>query len=81
MVLEQKHVDLILKNINIPVSTGPKIYSNVLGDWKSAMTGLETLLLGVPQQIWDASVFLALSSWHIFPDLFVLGKKATNVKF
>ncbi|KAH8802162.1 hypothetical protein F5882DRAFT_457177 [Hyaloscypha sp. PMI_1271] len=78
---EQKRLELILKNVNIPISTGTTTYSKVLGAWTSAMTGLENLLSGVPQQICDASILLALSSWHIFPDLLVLGKKTTNVKF
>jgi hypothetical protein len=70
---EQKRLDLILKNINIPVSGGSTTYMKVISAWKGAMLGLEQLLSGIPQQVCDGAILLALSSWHIFPDLLVLG--------
>jgi hypothetical protein len=42
---EQKWLELIIKNIDIPVSTGEITYSKVLAAWKSATNELENLLL------------------------------------
>lgn len=78
---EQKQLELILKNVVAPISSGTKPYTNVISAWKQAMVGLEQILLGIPQQISDGSVLLAISAWHIFPDLLVLGSKTVNVKF
>ena len=76
-----KQLELIMKNVDAPISSGTNPYTNVVSAWKQAMVGLEQILLGVPQQISDGSVLLSLSAWHIFPDLLVLGSKTVNVKF
>ena len=78
---EQNQLMLILKNINVPFAGGPSTYAKVIETWQQAMTGLENLLCGKPQSILSASVLLALSAWHLFPDLIVLSKETTNVKF
>jgi len=78
---QQKQLELILKNVDAPISSCTNPYTNVVSAWKQAMVGLEQILLGVPQQISDGSVLLSLSAWHIFPDLLVLGSKTVNVKF
>lgn len=36
---------------------------------------------GIQQQVSDGAVLIALSAWHMFPDLVVFGTKATPVKF
>lgn len=78
---EHDQLRLILENITIPFPSGSSTYAKVTSSWRQAMTGMEDLLLGRPQSISDASVLLALSSWHLFPDLIVLGQKIVNVKF
>ena len=78
---EQNQLLLILKNINVPFSGGSSTYRKVIEAWQQAMIGLENLLNGRPQSISNGEVLLALSAWHLFPDLIVLGKETTNVKF
>ena len=78
---EQKRLELILKNINVPVATGATTYSRVINAWTQAMNGLEHLINGTPQRICDGAILLALTAWHIFPDLLVLGQKTVNVQF
>jgi hypothetical protein len=45
------------------------------------MQGLEDLLNGMPQQISDGAILLALSAWHLYPDLIVLRNKIQKVNF
>ena len=39
------------------------------------------LLNGEPQSVTDGAILLALSAWHLYPDLVVLGNETTNVRF
>jgi hypothetical protein len=55
---------LILKNIPTPVSVGSTTYGKVVSAWTGAMTGFEDLK-GMPQQISDSAILLALSAWHL----------------
>ena len=80
-VRELDQLMLILKNISIPYNTGSSTYSKVIKAWLEAMTGMENLLCGRPQNLSNASMLLALRAWHLFPDLLVLGAEPTNVKF
>lgn len=80
-VSEQTKLMLILKNINVPISVGSSTYSKVLAAWRQAMAGMEDLIGGMPQQVSNGSVLLALSAWHLFPDLVVLGRQINNVRF
>ena len=72
---------LILKNTSLNVSEGNSTYAKVIDAWCHAMVGMEKLINGMPQQVSDGSVLLALSAWHIFPDLLVLGLQSKSVKF
>lgn len=56
---QQKQLELILKNVDAPISSGTNPYTNVISAWKQAMVGFEQILLGVPQQISDGSVLLS----------------------
>lgn len=78
---EKKQLELIVKNIPASVSIGPSTYSKVITAWKGAMQGLEDLLNGMPQQISDGAILLALSAWHLYPDLIVLRSKTQKVNF
>ncbi|PGH20382.1 hypothetical protein AJ80_03650 [Polytolypa hystricis UAMH7299] len=72
---------LILRNITIPFPAGSSTYERVITTWKLAMLGIEDLFCSRPQSISHAGVLLALSSWHLYPDLIVLGEKTVNVRF
>ena len=45
------------------------------------MKGMEAILCGRPQSIVHNSVPLAVLSWHLFPDLIVLGNEIKHVEF
>ncbi len=44
------------------------------------MIAVEKLTQGMPHSIVDGSVLLALSAWHIYPDMSVLGKHSHFVR-
>ncbi|OTA56012.1 hypothetical protein K449DRAFT_356801 [Hypoxylon sp. EC38] len=72
---------LILKNISLPVTAGANLYRDVIRAWKQALVGLECLLKGEPQSVTDGAILLAISAWHIFPNLIVLGHEIKKIDF
>ena len=74
-------MQLILKNIKIPVAVRSSTYATIIRAWKQVMIGLERLLNGEPQSVTDGAILLALSAWHLYPDLVVLGSQTVNIKF
>jgi hypothetical protein len=72
---------LIIKNVATPFANSKSTYSSVIGSWTKSMLCMEGLLNGQPQLVSDRAVLLALSAWHLYPDLVVYGEEATNVKF
>ncbi|KAK0380703.1 hypothetical protein CLIM01_01983 [Colletotrichum limetticola] len=73
MAGKQSQLMLILNNINIPVNKKPSVYLSVIDAWKSSLLAADKLVQGMPQSIQDGSVLLGLASWHIYPDMVVLG--------
>jgi hypothetical protein len=76
-LLQQKRLMLFAKNVDQPVNDHPLVYQSVIGAWKNAMTAIECLLKGMPQMIHEGAVLLALSAWHIYPDIIVMKREET----
>lgn len=76
-----KQMMLIVKNICVNVGEGKTTYQNVIDVWRHALLGMEDLVQGRPQEASNGSVLLALSAWHIYPDLMVLGSSTKSVEF
>jgi hypothetical protein len=76
---QQKQLKLLVENIGIPVNQASTTYHSVMDAWTTALSTMEKLLEGIPQSINDGSVILALTSWHLFPDIFVVGGNSTMV--
>ncbi|KIW90064.1 uncharacterized protein Z519_09495 [Cladophialophora bantiana CBS 173.52] len=76
-----KQLELVTKDLNIAFSQGPTTYAKVIAAWTQAMAGMEDLLKGFPQQISDASILLAFSAWHLFPDLILLADGVLKIPF
>lgn len=68
---QQIQAMLICSNLDLPVNAKPETYSNVTSGWKNALSGMESLLRGLSQNVTDGGLLLALSSWHLYPDLIV----------
>ncbi|KAK1753339.1 hypothetical protein QBC47DRAFT_388233 [Echria macrotheca] len=79
MGTKQKQLMLILNNLNLPVNKNPTMYKSVLDAWTSSMTAANQLIEGMPLSIHDGGVLLGLASWHLYPDILVLGKGQTEV--
>jgi hypothetical protein len=71
---------LILDNINIPVNIEKNLYKSVTTAWFAALQAMENLVKGVSLQIHDGAALLGLSSWHLYPDMVVLGGVTAEVK-
>ena len=78
---EKDQAMLILKNIILPYPAGRSPYEAVLQMWREALIGIEELLNERPQRILNKSVPEAILSWHLYPDMIVLGKEIKNVQY
>ncbi|RAH79976.1 hypothetical protein BO86DRAFT_390602 [Aspergillus japonicus CBS 114.51] len=78
---EVTQFSLIQRNIDLPLPSHSTTYVNIVHVWKQAMQGLEALLSGTPLLVSDGTFLLAFSSWHLFPDLIVLGQETKNASF
>ena len=78
--LRQKQLSLIVQNLNMPISQASDVYTSVMQAWKTAMITMDRLISGMGHSIQDGSTLLGLSSWHLYPDLVVLGNKTAEVK-
>ena len=80
-IRQQTQLMLVMKNYQLPFNGGDSTYSKVIQSWQQALSGLEDLLCGKPQQISNRSVLLAFSAWHLYPNLIVLGDEVRNITF
>ncbi|KAL4723594.1 hypothetical protein ACLX1H_009232 [Fusarium chlamydosporum] len=60
----------ILDKVNLPISHDT-VYSSVMAAWKSAVETMEKLVKGMPQAVNEGSSLIALSAWHLYPDITV----------
>ena len=78
--IHQKKLNLIVENLNIPVNRNIDVYTSVIQTWMTAMTTLDKLIGGMGYSVQDGSVLLGLSSWHLYPDIIILGKVTKEMK-
>lgn len=81
--VRERHQDqlmLLLANINVPINQDT-VYSSVISAWKSALETMENLINGMPQAVNEGSCLLALSTWHLYPDIVVPGSAKSPLKF
>jgi hypothetical protein len=77
----QKQLMLITKNVHLPVNMGGSTYGRVLDAWTTALTVMERLICGQPQRVANGATIMGVSSWHLYPDLLVLGESVIPVRF
>jgi hypothetical protein len=87
--VQQIQINLIVNNLSVAVKSqssspnalAPKIhsYDSVILNLNRALTTLDKLIKGEPQQITDGGILLGLISWHVYPDLVVLGKTTQEI--
>ncbi|CAM1500459.1 Fc.00g096210.m01.CDS01 [Cosmosporella sp. VM-42] len=79
MVRRHDQFTLIMKNVKTPFVDPGSTFEKVTRAWIRSMKVLEDLLQNVPQQVPDRAVLMAISSWHLYPDLLVCQEKVTKV--
>jgi hypothetical protein len=77
---KQKQLMLVLDNLNISVESGTDMLAAVTDAWKAAMKFMENIVVGRPQAVKSGAVLLAMSAWHLYPDLEVIHSTTTTVK-
>ncbi|KAF4949378.1 hypothetical protein FGADI_8946 [Fusarium gaditjirri] len=68
----QDKLMLLLDKVDLPISHDT-VYSSVIAAWKSAVETMESLVKGMPQAVNEGSCLLALSAWHLYPDITIEG--------
>ncbi|KAL8904084.1 MAG: hypothetical protein Q9207_003511 [Kuettlingeria erythrocarpa] len=77
---QQTQLMLIIDNVEIPVNRERDTYVSVMDAWTKSLMQMEALVKGVSQKAMSGEVLLALSSWHLFPDLMVVAPSVTHVR-
>ena len=77
---QQTQLELVIRNLQILVNSKPVLYESVLQAWKVALTGMESLLQGSPQQVQSGELLLGLAAWHLYPDMVVLSSSTTVIE-
>ncbi|KAJ0413282.1 hypothetical protein BJY00DRAFT_64185 [Aspergillus carlsbadensis] len=92
---QQVQLQLIVNNLSVAVKSqgtseddqplnaaGPlkeNLHENVIRNLYRALKTLDNLVSGNPQRISDGGVLLAMTAWHLYPDLIVLNRKALDI--
>ncbi|KAL8720042.1 MAG: hypothetical protein Q9225_003035 [Loekoesia sp. 1 TL-2023] len=77
---QQKQLMLILDNVQVPVNGRTDTYVSVMEAWNNSLTQMEALVQGISQQARNGDILLALSSWHLFPDITVVKPSMAYVR-
>lgn len=78
---QQHKLRRLIDNTDVPVNEDPDVLISVIKAWKSALSCMEDLLGGMPQAVNYAPVLLAMSAWHIYPNILTVRDKAQDVCF
>lgn len=77
--LKQKQLALIAENLDIPVNGRMDVYASVIETWRSTMMTVDKIIGGMGHSVQDGAVLLALLSWHLYPDMVVLGRRNVEI--
>ena len=77
---EQKQVMLIVDNIELQIRSDQGTYESVLSAWQEALTFFEAIVSGISQRAGGGQSLLALSAWHLYPELMVVDPSPRQTK-
>ena len=77
---QQKQLMLIIDNLQMHINRKTSTYHSVMDAWKNSMIQMEGLIKGVSQNAQSADILLALSAWHLFPDLSIVAPSMASVR-
>ena len=70
----------VAKKVNLPIGSRKQVYSGVTEAWKTALETVDKIIDGIPYSVVrDGVVLAALSAWHLYPDIVVLGSPNEEV--
>ncbi|KAB8664856.1 hypothetical protein FH972_026279 [Carpinus fangiana] len=72
MKREQKQVQLIFQDRSAAIQTLGSTYKSVLAVWTKSLLIFESLLGGISQRVDSGDLILALSAWHLYPDILLI---------
>ncbi|KAI0875888.1 hypothetical protein GGS24DRAFT_499330 [Hypoxylon argillaceum] len=79
MLKRHTQLRLILKNMSLPIGRVESVYPSVIEAWRNALTIMECLISGIPQEVNDGAALLGLSYWHLYPNLLIFGSRPVEV--
>ena len=74
MERQQTQLQLIIDNLQVELPVKLNVYDEVMNVWFKSMTLLENLISGVAQCDSSGEALLGLCTWHIYPDMCVIGR-------
>ena len=78
--VQHTQTKLILANANLPVNNETEPYASVMQAWVTALEAMNNLVKGIPQRARDGAPLLAVSAWHLYPNMVVYGESCVEVK-
>ncbi|KAI0538353.1 hypothetical protein GGR58DRAFT_501346 [Xylaria digitata] len=75
MFRQRKQFLLIANNIDIPINNETQTYDSIVVAWTTALEAMDKLIGGQPLAVKNGAVLLAISAWHIYPDMVVFSGK------
>ena len=76
---QYKQLKLITDNLHAPVNKIPDTYNSVVAAWKNSLSQMEGLIEGIAQQAFAGDIIIAISAWHLYPDMRVVVPSAVHV--
>ncbi|CAM1510041.1 Fc.00g003760.m01.CDS01 [Cosmosporella sp. VM-42] len=77
--LQHTQLTLIMNNLRMPVSSVSDPYRSIIGAWLSSLSAMEKIVQGIPHRVQDGAILLAMSSWHLYPDMELLVEQSKTV--
>jgi hypothetical protein len=77
--LDQTQLMLIINNVHMPVNTNKEPFESVVAAWTSGMNTMERLICGTPQRVQDGAILVAITAWHLYPNMQVLSDRAKDI--
>ena len=66
---QHKQLKLIIDNLDTPVNQIPDTYDSVITAWNNCLSQMEGLIEGIAQGAFHGDVMIAMSAWHLYPDM------------
>ncbi|KAF3025520.1 hypothetical protein E8E14_008809 [Neopestalotiopsis sp. 37M] len=70
---QQKQLLLIIRNLSLPVNDETTPYHSVKKAWINAVETMEKIIVGGSFDVRDGAILVALSAWHLYPNMIVYG--------